>query len=264
MIKRIVNIIVSKEFSDLFPKSVADQLRTARNLVRYIPNKGVGLYCPVCEKPSKRFGRFGKQDAECLHCGSLDRHRLAWLYFEQMTNLFDDETFKYFLHIAPEPCFEKRLKKRVGSGYISADINRHRAMIRMDITDIWYPSEVFDVIFCSHVLEHVTNDRKAISEFYRVLKFNGWALILVPISADRTFEDPSVTDPSERLRLFGQADHVRRYGPDFAERLREVGFDLKIVCAHDFLGTEEIMRMGITCAAGDLLYCCTKRRNPQK
>ena len=70
----------------------------------------------------------------------------------------------------------------------------------------------FDVLFCSHVLEHVRDDRKAMSEMFRVLKPGGWAVIQVPIATHRTIEDPSITDPRERERLYCQSDHVRLYG----------------------------------------------------
>ena len=70
---------------------------------------------------------------------------------------------------------------------------------RMDITDIQHPDHSFDVIYCSHVLEHVPDDRAAMREFHRTLDPGGWAVLNVPINADRTFEDPSVTDPQERL-----------------------------------------------------------------
>jgi len=99
-------------------------------------------------------------------------------------------------------------------------------MIHMDITAIPFNDHTFDVILCSHVLEHVQDDRKAISELYRVLKPGGWAILMVPIDLDRatTFEDPSVIDPKERERLFGQHDHVRWYGRDFLTRLEQAGF----------------------------------------
>ena len=113
----------------------------------------------------------------------------------------------------------------IGEGYITADLLDPRVRVRMDITDIPYPNNFFDVIFCSHVLEHVPNDRRAMQEFSRVLKHEGWAVIMVPCFPERgkTFEDPSVTDPAERLRLFWQEDHVRLYGNDFVERLEASG-----------------------------------------
>jgi SAM-dependent methyltransferase len=162
------------------------------------------------------------------------------------------------LHVAPEQALETRLKACLGSAYVTADLHNSRAMIKMDVTDIRYPNDHFDVIYCSHVLEHVRNDRRAMSELYRVLKKSGWAILLVPIEADQTFEDPTVTDPKERLRLFGNPGHVRRYGPDFADRLRDVGFVVAVVSAAEFLSATEINRMGITSAAGDIYYCQKK------
>jgi SAM-dependent methyltransferase len=243
---------------DILPKFLVEPIRFTRNLLRYIPIRGAGYYCPICKKYSKRFWRNPETGSLlCLYCSSLDRHRITWLYFERMTNLFNNSS-KRMLHIAPAPSVGRQLKKRIGSGYISVDANPSRAMIRMDITDIQFSNESFDAICCSHVLEHVSDDKRAMREIYRVLKFDGYAILLVPISAKKTFEDPSVTDPSERLRLFGQEDHARRYGPDFVERLEEAGFDVKIVHPSDFLRPKEIMLMGITRAAGDI-YHCTKR-----
>ena len=217
-------------------------------------------YCPVCRMPIKKFVEFGivqkREDAKCIRCGALERHRLVWLYFKRMTDLFDGCP-KNMLHVAPERAFENLLKCHLSSGYLTADLHNSRAMIRMDITNIGYADETFDVIYCSHVLEHVPDDRRAIRELHRVLKSNGWAVLLVPITADRTFEDPSITDPTDRLRLFGHKGHLRRYGPDFVERLKEAGFKVKVTAASDFLAEEEIVRMGITDAAGEI-YCCTK------
>jgi SAM-dependent methyltransferase len=158
------------------------------------------------------------------------------------------------LHIAAERCLRSRFRTRLDSGYLTADLEKP-AMVRMDITDIQYPDESFDAICCSHVLEHVPDDRRAMREICRVLKSSGWAILLVPITADRTFEDPSVTDPEERLRLFGQADHVRRYGPDYTDRLREAGFGVEVVCVSDLVGEKQARRMGLIRHAGAIYYC---------
>ncbi len=128
----------------------------------------------------------------------------------------------------------------------------------MDIHDIQYPDDVFDVIYCSHVLEHVADDRQAMREFYRVLKPNGWAILMVPITADKTFEDPFLTDPAERLRLFGQEDHVRRYGPDFADRIQEAGFRVEIVGASDLMHEHQIRRMAVNESMTGEVFHCTK------
>jgi ubiquinone/menaquinone biosynthesis C-methylase UbiE len=129
--------------------------------------------------------------------------------------------------------------------------------VTMDITDIQYPDESFDVIYCSHVLEHVPEDRQALREFYRVLRRGGWAVLLVPITADRTCEDPSAVDPSERKRVFGQEDHVRRYGPEFRDRLCEAGFDVCVRQVSELCSEEEAVRMGLTAASG-AIYCCRR------
>jgi hypothetical protein len=87
------------------------------------------------------------------------------------------------------------------------------------------------------------------------LKENGWAILLVPISAERTFEDPSIVEPIERLKAFGQEDHVRRYGPDYIDRLREAGFKVELVRVEDFIEKEDAIRMGLTRESGEIYYC---------
>jgi ubiquinone/menaquinone biosynthesis C-methylase UbiE len=101
------------------------------------------------------------------------------------------------LHVAPEPELTGLIQKANYINYLSDDLSAPNAMVRMDITNIQYPDETFDVIYFSHVLEHVSDDRKAMREFYRVLKPGCWAILHVPITANRTFEDPEVIDPKE-------------------------------------------------------------------
>ena len=241
------------------PEPLKAPLRRARRFVAAIPYRGTGRWCPVCGRSSSRFREFGfvpRPDALCMHCGALERHRLAWLYLERRTDLFDGRP-KRMLHVAPEYAFEPRLRKALGQGYLTADLEEWRAMVAMDIENIQMPDGSFDVVFCSHVLEHVADDRRAMREFCRVLKPGGWAILLVPITAEATVEDPSVTDPAERLRLFGQDDHVRRYGPDYVDRLREAGFNVATTRASDLVPADEAARMGLTPAAGEI-YFCTK------
>jgi SAM-dependent methyltransferase len=157
--------------------------------------------------------------------------------------------------VAPERCFVPHLRPILGTGYVTADL-QNPADFQWDVTAIPQPDASFDVIYCSHVLEHVLADRKAMSEFYRVLKPGGWAVLNVPITDERTFEDPTVTDPAERLRLFGQKDHVRRYGPDYVDRLREAGFHVEVFTPADLFSAAEIERLALgTNAAGEVFYC---------
>lgn len=199
-------------------------------VLRKCQNYGLSRYCPCCQSTVRAFKHFGvvrRPDAECPVCGALERHRLIYLYMTKKTDLFDAPR-KKMLHVAPEPQLSRLLQNSEQVDYLSADLFNPNVMVKMDITDIQYPDETFDVIYCSHVLEHVPDDRKAMREFFRVLKTGGWAILLVPITAETTFEDPSVSSPEERERLFGQHDHVRRYGPDYVDRLREAGFTVAV------------------------------------
>ena len=262
---KIKNFVIAKA-KKFTPAQIKNSLRGLRDLFYYIIYSGKRRLCPVCGRRFRKFGTFGldpRANAKCLKCGSLERHRLVWLYFSRMTDLFDEKP-KEVLHIAPETCFAKRLKNKIGNGYITADLNDPKAMIRMDITDIHYPDEYFDVIYCSHVLEHVIDDIAAIREFHRVLKKSGWAIILVPIEKEKTFENFSIKDPRERLKVFGQEDHVRIYGEDFEDRLKKGGFKTKVIAAPEFLNEDEMIKMGITTASGKIYYCTKLNPPPRK
>jgi SAM-dependent methyltransferase len=230
-----------------------------KNIIDCVSRHSIDRWCPICGDTPSKFQQFGldpREDAYCVSCGALERHRFLWLFLKRMTNLFDGKSHK-MLHVAPERCLESRFRKFLGQDYITADLINPAAMVKMDVTDIQYPDEFFDVVYCSHVLEHVPDDKKAMHEFYRVLKQDGWAILLVPISASNTIEDPTITDPKERLRLFGQEDHVRRYGPDYVNRLREAGFLVRVYEVNDLFKKSERIRMGLTPASGDI-YFCTK------
>jgi SAM-dependent methyltransferase len=152
-------------------------------------------------------------------------------------------------------CFEAVLQKKLGSDYITADLFNDRVIVKMDITRIPFPENTFNVIYCSHVLEHVPDDKKAMRELHRVLKNTGWAIILVPVTAAQTIEDPLESDPKERFKRFEQEDHVRRYGPDYIDRLRAASFSVDRISPTDFLSEFECQQMGITVAAGNIYYC---------
>ena len=215
-------------------------------------------YCPICRCCSARFLPFGlvpRPEAFCPRCGALERHRLVWRYFEERTDLFEGVP-KRVLHLAPEPCMVPRLREQLGQGYVTADLSDDSVMVRMDITAIPHPDAAFDVVYCSHVLEHVAEDRRAIRELHRVLDDRGWAIVLVPITAEKTVEDPTITDPEERIRRFGQRDHVRRYGIDFVDRLNEAGFDVEVSRACDFLGSSDMRRLRVdSTGAGRIFFC---------
>jgi SAM-dependent methyltransferase len=219
---------------------------------------GRARYCPICRSHLRAFQPFGspvRREARCPVCGSLERHRLLWLFLRQHTDLFDGRARK-ILHVAPEAVLSRRISQLPGADYLSADLSDDTAMVRMDITDIQYPDESFDVIYCSHVLEHVPDDRQAMRELLRVLKTRGWAVLLVPIFAQPSFEDPSIVDPAERERAFGQHDHVRKYGPDFVDRLIEAGWHVRRFDGHDLVDASEFRRLGML--ANESVFYCTR------
>lgn len=190
----------------------------------------------------------------CPCCDSLDRHRMLWLYLHNRTSIFRDRL--KVLHFAPEPAIQKRLRASPNLEYTSADLDSPLAMVSLDITDMPYAENTFDVVLCSHVLEHILDDRKAMSELYRILRPEGWALLLVPFDAARseTFEDPNVVDPKERERLFGQFDHVRVYGRDFKDRLEHAGFTVRQEFYAQELGPAVAQRHGLLVEV-DMFYC---------
>lgn len=215
-------------------------------------------FCPICKTHSEEFDKFGfipRKDARCPKCGSLERHRLIWLYIKEKTGFLKD-TNKKMLHVAPEAIFQNLFQKQLGEDYLSSDICDPKAMVQMDITDINYPNNSFDYIYCSHVLEHIEDDIKAMKELHRVLSPEGWAILLVPIMIEtETFEDFTIVDKEERLKIYGHPDHVRNYGCDYPDRLKKAGFSVDIIYPRDFLSNDEIKLMGITSAAGEIYFC---------
>ncbi|WP_191860453.1 class I SAM-dependent methyltransferase [Hanstruepera ponticola] len=173
---------------------------------------------------------------------SLERHRLLWLYLKNETNFFT-KNFKV-LHFAPEQAFYKRFRNLKNLDYTTTDLNSPLADVKADICNLPFDDNSFDVILCNHVLEHIPDDTKAMQELYRVLKPGGWGIFQIPqdLTRNKTFEDNSITDKKERAKIFGQYDHVRVYGRDYFDRLRENGFNVEEVDYTSKLTIEKIDR----------------------
>jgi SAM-dependent methyltransferase len=193
----------------------------------------------------------------CPRCSSIDRERLVYLYLKTKTPVFSEPT--KILHVAPEAQLQRVFRECSTINYLSADLNSPLAMERMDITRIEHDSNSFDGIICNHVLEHIPDDGKAMSELRRVLKPDGWAILQVPLSLSlrETVEDPTVTNPKERLRLFGQEDHVRIYAAgDYKRRLERAGFRVNLWSAAGEYGDAWVQRYSLIKEEG--LYVCSK------
>jgi SAM-dependent methyltransferase len=217
--------------------------RTVYRAVR--DDKFVGKYdleCPMCGYSGlfKWFGDPPRRDARCKSCGSLERHRLLKLWFDRNESRLRGGTA---LHFAPEQSVVKTFKP-AASRYITTDIVPGKADIVRNIEDM--PEEksgTYDWIVCSHVLEHV-NDQKALAELHRIIKPGGILIIMIPIVEGWaiTFEDADIQSDSDRAKYFGQADHVRYYGSDARQRFTAAGFTLE-----EFTATEpDVSRYGLT------------------
>ena len=189
--------------------------------------RGRRLECPVCGGRFRRMrhGR-GRRDVQCPRCGSYERVRALWLFLRDESGLAHGS--HRVLHFAPEPSIAAAIEAMPGVEYLSADIEPGVAMEVVDITDIPHPEGSFDAVICSHVLEHVPDDGRAMGEVFRVLGPGGRAYFMQPVDFERaeTYEDPSIVTPEARLRAFNQHNHVRVYGCDIRERLAGAGFEV--------------------------------------
>jgi SAM-dependent methyltransferase len=152
-----------------------------------------------------------------------------WLYLHRETDLFQARL--KLLHFAPERHARPVFRRLRNLDYVSADIDPAKGDVEIDIRRIAFDDASFDVILCSHVLEHIDDDRLAMRELLRVLKPGGVALLMTPYAPAQavSLEDASVTSREGRLRLFGNETHFRIYGRDLADRLRDAGFEVTTI-----------------------------------
>jgi SAM-dependent methyltransferase len=220
---------------------------------------GNSVSCPVCDGRFRAFRIVHAEqavNARCPRCRASERHRMLWLYLRDRTNLFSDHL--RFLHFAPEISFKRKLSLCANLRYVAVDLSTTGVTVSADAMLLPFRDGKFDAVLCSHVLEHVADDRRAMGEILRVLKPGGWAVLHVPIDSRRetTYEDPSIVEPEERARHFGQSDHVRWYGRDFQERLERAGFVVRREAFASGLGEAVVRRYRLM--EDDDIYFCTK------
>lgn len=242
--KKLAKFLLNK-----IPRPLLIRLSIVLRPLIYQFYKGKNFTDPIDGKSYRKFlpYGYGKQRQNALSPGtlSLERHRQMWLYLKNETSFFTSKL--RVLHIAPEQEFLRRFKKMQNLDYVSADLFSPIVDVKADILDLPFADHSFDVVFCNHVLEHIVDDRKAMSELYRILKPGGWGILQVPIktSLEKTYEDFNITDPKERQKHFGQYDHVRWYGMDYFERLRSVGFKVDIDYYSQKFSEEEIQKYAL-------------------
>ncbi|WP_200980181.1 class I SAM-dependent methyltransferase [Echinicola sp. 20G] len=254
--KRIISFVIR-----YIPRSFLQLVSHIFLRILAIFYQGNQVSCTVCKKEFRKFlpyGRRARENALCPNCLALERHRLMWLFLKQKTNFFSAPL--KVLHVAPELCFIDRFEKLNNLEYITGDIESPLAKVKMDIHQIPFEDNSFDVVFCNHVMEHVDDDIQACKEINRVLKKGGWGIIQSPVyDIPETLEDKSVTSPAERERLFGQRDHVRKYGHDYAKRLSQSGLEV-----HENLFVKELPAQTIEQHAlppNEVIFYCTKGKS---
>jgi len=190
----------------------------------------------------------------CPHCGASDRDRLYALYLRDYFREESPALGAKIVDFAPSASLSSFIRKTIASSakrfsYRTADLFAEGVDDHVDLMDMKvYRDSSIDFFICSHVLEHVVDDRKALTELHRILKSGGKGILVVPIvlTLEEIDEDPSITDPAERWRRFGQDDHVRLYSKvGFLSRVREAGFEVCEFTANDF-GQEVFRKHGIT------------------
>ena len=201
---------------------------------------GSRYQCPVCGFHARKFlSVLEGESSLCSRCGSIERKRLLWLYLKDELKISEQKNFKV-LHFSQSSVLFRKLKALKNIEYVPAAYDNPLIKNHFDITSLPLMENYFDLIICYHVLEHVADDKKAMSELFRVLKKGRITLLQVPYSEKETVEDSSVTSPEERKLLFGQEDHVRYYGKtDFKQRLTDSGFAVEEITYAEKLGEEK-------------------------
>lgn len=250
--------MIKSIYRSVVPEKLRLQLHIALRKMKARSLKGDAFYCPCCGNSSSAFlpkgnGITVRLNAECAHCGSLERTRLFYLYLKNETGIFSENP--KVLHFAPEAILKQKL---VGNpNYVDADINPNLARVQMDITDITFPDSHFDFIICSHVLGHIPDELKALSELYRVLKPGGslFLLSLFGLNLESTVEeDNSSATPAERLRKYGEHDLERLYGADFAVRISRPEITVERIDYRKHFSPAERDKMALGDGTREIIY----------
>lgn len=260
-------------------------LRTMKNVLtsvlrRILPSQQSRVVCPVCQQPGikflplpnsyreqaaqhgyKYFGRgetIALETYSCSGCGASDRERLCAYWIDQQIQAGQFQVPTTLLHFAPEAALSEKLRKLAVFEYLTADYMMSNVDMKVDIMNMPIRDEVFDSFICSHVLEHIESDDKAIGELYRITRKGGEGILMVPICRDlaHTHEDPTITTQAGRWQHFGQDDHVRLYAhDDYVKKIKKHGFKVDEYGIQHF-GRATFKKLGLS--ATSVLYIVRK------
>lgn len=232
----------------------SDIYHELRRMYHLVACRGSGVLCCCC---GREFSRWCNNDpaGNCPNCGAATRHKFCAYYIDNV--LYGMASSADVLYVAPSTPTDRWLARRPGYKPTSTDLAAPGVDYHWDLTDLPVLDGSFDLVLCSHVLEHIPDDAKAMSELARVLRPGGVLILQVPYSDDleHTDEDFSITDPKERERRWGQFDHVRYYGRDISDRLERAGFDVRMMRVSSVLGTGDMHRYGMW---DDILFECRR------
>lgn len=246
-------------FIRTIPRPILIRFSGAFSLLVRLFYRGNKVECPICASGFRKFLPYGvdtRENVLCPKCLSLERHRAIWLYLRDFTNVFSQK--EAFLHVAPEQCFYPRFRQMKHWNYLTADLESPMADMHFDIHHIPLESNRFDMVMCNHVLEHVEDDRVVMKELFRVLAPGGLAIMQVPLdySLTETYENPDITDPLDREQHFKQKDHLRLYGLDYPDRLRQAGFVVEEIHLSDQIGPVQTEKYRLD--PNEILYIAKK------
>ena len=254
--------MIKSIYKSLVSEKVRNNIRISALKLKAPLYKGGNYDCNCCGKSFRKFlpkGNVSRANAKCPYCSSLERVRVLDLFLENELRLSEKSGLK-ILHFAPEEVLAKKLSELKDVMYIDGDIHPAYASHVIDVTAINFPDNYFDLIICSHVLGHVPDEAKAISELHRVLKPDGDALVmtLLDLNTEKTYENSAVVTPQDRLKHYGEHDLARLHGTDFGSRLEVSGFNVERIDYRLQLPEAIQLRNSLGDGQREVIYRCRK------
>ena len=236
-----------KLIKSYIPKPIIGIIYKYLRFLRLFFFKGNNFFCPICKFKASKFLPYGKdyeaikkfeiigmgfrKNAICPNCFSKDRERLFFLFLQKLINEKSINYSSKIIHFSPEPSLERNFFRKNFSNYFTADIIKNKSDFIIDLQNFNFEEKNFDLVICNHVLEHIEDDNIALENIYSILKPGGLAILQVPLSTiiDIDFKKEGVASDIERLKFYGQSDHVRIYSEkNFLQKIKKIGFSINV------------------------------------